>query len=163
MKTDTIFFFFYLNLLGFHGASNSLRLSSSPPAQGKKIKQMCKVHFRVKTTPTCDIASCARLRPMYLENRALREHWVVMKTRVCYETSNTLRLWLIQKALHIVAYSTNKIWWWLSHWKKNAQSDCAPSGDMWKTTGPIQWILGERDETEKTELTLTCMCASVRL
>lgn len=84
------------------------------------------MQFRVRKTPTCSITSCARLRSAL--QREHQEGTAVLQIRVCYETSNTLWLWLIQKALQIVPYSTNKTWWWLSHTEKHTSQLIWPKG-----------------------------------
>lgn len=118
------------NLLCLNGAPNSLHLSSHL-CRAKKIKQMSKVLFRVRKTPTCAITSCAKLHPA-LKNRAVRELWVVLEIRVCYETSNHD---LFKKHSRLFFYSTNKRWWWLSHREKNTRTNSASSTGMWKTRG----------------------------
>lgn len=84
------------------------------------------MQFRVRKTPTCSITSCARLRSAL--QREHQEGTAVLQIRVCYETSNTLWLWLIQKVLQIVPYSTNKTWWWLSHTEKHTSQLSWPKG-----------------------------------
>ena len=50
------------------------------------------------------------------------------------------------------------------HTQRNTQTNSAPSSGMWKTRGPIHWILGERDETEKTRNDIdvhVCVCSFI--
>lgn len=93
---------------------------------------MSKVHFRVRKTPTCGIASCARPRPAlkieHEENIGLC--WrseCVMK----HQTHSDYNLFKKHSRLFLILQIKHGG----CHTQRNTQTNSAPSSGMWKTRG----------------------------